>query len=173
MKQGDSGFTLLELLVVIATIGVLATILISSTNDARIMAQDSVRKADASSIAKALFTHNLNLGNWIEDGSGCGYEGNGNGWFNYVGNNYPKAIVDCLLENNLIPATIIDPLKTTVSTPTSDNAYMKYTCTEGGRKTSYVYTKLAATAQSNTATDGTCCPDCDIDYGMNYYIKID
>ncbi len=173
MKQSDSGFTLLELLVVIATIGVLATILITSTNDARILAQDSVRKADASSIAKALFAYNLNLGNWVEDGSGCGHDGNGNGWFNYIGTNYPKSISDCLLENGLIPATIIDPTKNTVSDTVNNNAYMKYTCTESGRKTTYVYAKLAATDQSLTATDNTCCPTCDSQYGMNYYIKID
>ena len=173
MKKDNFGFTLLELMVVIATIGVLATVLISSTNDARILAQDSVRKADASSIAKALFSHNLKLGNWIEASSGCGHNGDGNGWFNYVGANYPKSISACLLENGLITATIIDPSKNTVSDVTNNNAYMKYTCTENGRKTSYVYAKLAATAQSSTATDNTCCPTCDTTYGMNYYIKID
>lgn len=173
MKIDSSGFTLLELLVVIATIGVLATVLITATNDARILAQDSVRKADASSIAKALFAHNLKFGNWVEAGSGCGNNGDGNGWFNYTGANYPKSIATCLLENGLIPAVIIDPSKNTVSDTVNNNAYMKYTCTVSGRKTSYVYAKLAATAQSSTATDGTCCPDCDIDYGMNYYIKVD
>lgn len=173
MEQSNFGFTLLELLVVIATVGVLATVLITSTNDARILAQDSVRKADVSSIAKALFSHNLKLDNWVETGSGCGNDGNGNGWFNYTGVSYPKSIATCLLENGLIPAIIIDPSKNTVSDPDNNNAYMKYTCTESGRKTTYVYAKLAATAQSSTATDNTCCPTCDTSYGMNYYIKVD
>ncbi|HMO78544.1 MAG TPA: type II secretion system protein [Candidatus Paceibacterota bacterium] len=173
MKLDTAGFTLLELLVVIATIGVLATTLITSTNEARILAQDSVRKADTSSIAKALFAYNLSKGNWIEAGSGCGHNGDGNGWFNYEGTNYPKSISTCLLEEGFIPATIIDPSKNTVSDVVSNNAYMKYTCTESGRKTTYVYAKLAATDTTSTATDNTCCPTCDSSYGMNYYIKID
>lgn len=173
MRQRQAGFTLLELLVVIATIGALATVLIASTNEARLSAQDSVRKADVSSIAKALFAYNLQYGNWIETGSGCGNNGDGNGWFNFSGVNYPNTIASCLLQAGFIPDEIIDPTKNTFSDPTSNNAYMKYTCTENGRRTSYVYAKLATTPQDNTATDSTCCPTCDSQYGMNYYLKVD
>lgn len=173
MRRNNSGFTLMELLVVIAIIGILATVLVSSTSSARALAEDAVRKADTSSIAKALFAHNLKFGNWVEAGSGCGNNGDGNGWFNYVGPSYPKAIATCLLENRMIPEIIIDPSKNTVSDAVSNNAYMKYSCTESNKKTSYIYAKLSSIPQSSTATDGTCCPTCDTSYGMNYFIKVD
>ncbi len=169
----NAGFTLMELLVVIAVIGILATVLVTSTSSARVLAEDAVRKADSTSIAKALFVYNLKLGNWIGDGSGCGYQGNGNGWFNHVGPDHPKSIATCLLENGFIPEIIIDPSKGTVSDAATGNAYMKYSCTENSKPTTYVYAKLSSVPQSSTATDGTCCPTCDTSYGMNYFIKVD
>jgi len=174
MKEVNTGgFTLIELLVVIATVGVLVTVVINNTSQARVLAEDAVRRAEVSSVAKALFVHNLKFGNWVETGSGCGNGGNGNGWFNYTGVNYPNSISACLLAQSLIPTEIIDPSKGTVSTPIAGNAYMKYTCSENGRQTSYVYAKLSMTPQSTTATDNTCCPTCDSTYGMNYFINVD
>src|SRR3989338_4058187 len=49
-----SGFTLVELLVVISVIGLLASVILVSLNSARTKARDSRRKADLAQITKAL-----------------------------------------------------------------------------------------------------------------------
>lgn len=48
------GFTLIELIVVIAIIGVLSTLVINNLNDARVRARDAKRKEELSSLKTAL-----------------------------------------------------------------------------------------------------------------------
>lgn len=47
MKRAQKGFTLLELMIVIAIIGILATIAIPQFNEYRAKANDSAAQADA------------------------------------------------------------------------------------------------------------------------------
>ncbi|MFT5832249.1 MAG: type II secretion system protein G [Candidatus Paceibacteria bacterium] len=54
MNRQEGGFTLIELLVVIAIIGLLASTVIASLNDARGLAQDTVRTQDMKQIRTAL-----------------------------------------------------------------------------------------------------------------------
>ena len=172
MKRARTGFTLIELLVVISIIGILASVVLASLNTARDKARDSRRKVDVNQIITALVLYQSNEGDWIQENSGCGGQGNGNGWFNHVGSAYPKSIAQCLVDAGVLGQAIIDPSGDTFSTPSTGNSYMKYTCHPGGKTVTYVYAKLETEDQDATATDGTCCPSCDSSYGMNYYKKI-
>ena len=58
------GFTLIELLVVISIIGVLATIVISSLNDAQSRARDARRERDIKTIQTALELYHLDNGTY-------------------------------------------------------------------------------------------------------------
>ena len=54
MKKKNSGFTLMELLIVIAILGILATIGLGSFRSAQIKGRDAQRKSDLTQIQKAL-----------------------------------------------------------------------------------------------------------------------
>jgi len=163
------GFTIIELIVVIAIISVLASIVLVNVNGYIAKARDARRKVDLSSINKAFIIYYVKMGNYMVTGSGCGYGGNGNGWFNYSGGSYPISMAQCLVNAGAVSTEIIDPTGGRTSTPTARYTYMKYSC--GNPIKTYIYAKLATIPQSSTATDGTCCSTCDSSYGMNYYIQ--
>ena len=167
----NKGFTLIELLVIVAIIGLLSSIILASLQVARAKARDSRRMHDLDQIRTTLFSYYDTYGNRIETGSGCGWNGDGTGWFNYVGGSYPKAIVQCLIDTGFLSTQIIDPTGGKTSSPTSGYAYMKYHCGAGATSQAYIYAKLETKPQSSTATDGTCCSGCDSNFGMNYYLK--
>ena len=52
------GFTLIELLVVIAIVGILSGIVVIYMNGATDAAKDAIRKADVSTLRKALLAYN-------------------------------------------------------------------------------------------------------------------
>jgi len=170
----NRGFTLIELLVVISIIGLLASTVMASLNNAKNEARDTSRKMAVDTIVKALYLYNDKKSNWMEGGSGCGWRGGGSGWFNYVsGTDYPKSMAQCLVDAGTVPDLIIDPSGSLTSSPTSlGSTYMKYTCSQNSATVTYVYAKLQGQPQTANATDGTCCPTCDTSYGMNYYKKI-
>ncbi|MFC1789822.1 type II secretion system protein [Patescibacteria group bacterium] len=163
-------FTLIELLVVIAIIGLLASIVLVSLGGARARARDGVRMHDLDQIRTSLVLYNDKYGNFIEEGSGCGYEGDGHGWFNYVGGIYPKSIAQCLMEVGIIATEIIDP----TGGRSFNYSYKKHHCINPttGYKEVYIYARLETQPLSSTATDGTCCSDCDTLYNINYYLQV-
>lgn len=170
-EKNKAGFTLIELLVIISIIGLLSSIIFASLSTARKNARDTRRKQDLNQIRTALNLYYDKYGNWMETGSGCGWNYNGQGWFNYQGGIYYKSMAQCLIDNGFTPAAIIDPTGGKSSTPTARYTYMKYHC---GTPTSavYLYAKLETLPQSTTALDGTCCPTCDSLFGMNYKVRI-
>lgn len=172
-SKTKEGFTLIELLVVVAIIGILSSVVISSLNTSRAKARDIRRKSDLHQIRTALAMYFNERGDYIENGSNCGSYGTGNGWFNVQDQdaNYPKSIMQCLIDAGVANQEIIDPTGGTTSIPSSGFTYMKYTC--GPPVKTYVYAKLESIPQSSTATDGTCCTTCDSLYGMNYYVSIE
>ena len=165
------GFTLIELLVVISIIGLLSSVVLASLNTAREKARDARRKSDLNQIRTALLLYFDKYDNWIQTGSGAGYNGDGGGWFNFVGgSSYPKSIGQRLVDVNLTPMEILDPTGGRTSNPTTGFSYMKYSCSTP--TLTYIYAKLETLPQSSTATDGTCCSSCDSSYGMNYYVLV-
>ncbi len=138
-------------------------------SEARSKANDARRKSDLNQITKALLLYYDKYGNYMESGSGCGYNNDGNGWFSHQGGVYYVAMSQCLVNQQLTGTQIIDPTGGTTSSSASGYSYMKYNCTQNGARVSYVYAKLESIPQSTTATDGTCCTTCDSSYGMNYY----
>lgn len=171
-QQSAKGFTLIELLVVIAIIGLLATLATIAYSGARHKGLDTRRKADLAQIGKALQLYYNANGNFIETGSGCGSAGNGSGWFSLTYSGY-DSIATCLSDAGFLSEGVIDPSGNAACSATDNrNAYMKYQCTQSGQRVVYVYAKLDTVAQSDTATNGTCCAGCDSSFGMNYYVRI-
>jgi len=169
----NTGFTIVELLIVIVVIAILASISIVAYNGIQARARDSQRKSDLATIAKGLAIYNVDAGNLIEVGSGCGSNGNGQVWFNHNnGTGYPRAINECLNDAGIVKQTLKDPSGATSCSGTNTEcyAYMKYHC--GG--SAYIYTNLESTpySSSSTATDGTCAATLDTVYGMDYFVKV-
>jgi prepilin-type N-terminal cleavage/methylation domain-containing protein len=163
----QKGFTLIELLVAIAIIGLLSSVVLTSLSEARARARDARRKSDLDQIRTALIMYYDTHGDYMETGSGCGYSGNGIGWFNHDYNTY-LAMSECLVDEGLTPSEIIDPSGVRYGGRGDVLAYMKYSCSLG----TYIYANLETLSNTTTATDGTCCSVCDSYYGMNYYLKI-
>lgn len=173
MKQ--KAFTLIEFLVIVAIVGILSVIVVANVSGARSRARDTQRKADLEAIAIALQNYYSTNKNWMEAGSGCGYSGNGNEWFNMEnGTNYPKSMAQCLIDAGAMSSIIIDPTGTEwyPAGTTGKYAYMKYTCTLSGKRITYIFAKLENSEYAENAdgpTNGTCHTAADTQYGMNYY----
>lgn len=188
------GFTVVELLIVIAVIGILVGIVGVMYPGYQKRARDSERKSDMSQLSAAMGAYVLQKNNYMSTGSGCGMSGNGNGWVS-VGpsenGSYPKAIATCLQESGVIvnAADFMDPLGcksdsggvcgSWQSVPAQ--AYMKATCTKGSQPVTYFMTHLENEPLNNATVDALC----DVgslagfdsngqkwgtNYGMNYYV---
>ena len=182
MKLNKSGFTLVELLVVIIVIGILASIVLVTFNSAQAKSRDARRMADLQNIAEAIGSYRAKYGDDISTGSGCGYQGNGSGWFNYTGTSYTKSILTCLTEKGYLSSSIIDPFNcatTTDGAPCKQQgyAYMKYTAGSGDTSVTCVYAHLEASGSTSDLTSANPCTSASsssvaTSYGMNYYVLV-
>jgi prepilin-type N-terminal cleavage/methylation domain-containing protein len=193
IKQHIKGFTIAELLVVISVIGILAAIVVVTYPGYQKRTRDSERKSDMSQIAAALGAYALQKNNYVSTGSGCGLNGNGNGWFNAGPAEiaaYPKAIATCLQEAGLLNnGAFVDPLNCkwnsggvcgTAGQPAQ--AYMKATCTKSGNAVTYVLTHLENDPRKDAEVDALCdggsvsgfdatTQKWGTNYAMNYYVS--
>ncbi|MNX33931.1 putative major pilin subunit [compost metagenome] len=160
------GFTIVELIVTVAVIGILASITIVAYNGAQAQARDADRINDLREIADAIKLYRLKNGNDIQAGSGCGHTGGGGGWFNLDSNtaspdpNYTKSILSCLTDEGYLDKSFTDPsnclttskaiLGKTCASP--GRPYMKYTCTYNGDTISIVYARLETKDETSTLT---------------------
>jgi prepilin-type N-terminal cleavage/methylation domain-containing protein len=167
-----AGFTIMEMLVVIAIIGLMATVALAALQSARDEARDAIRVNDLSTIAKALIAHQIQFGHWVETGYG---EWDGNGFYNIRGTSGEPSVSERLVQTGFLPEEMIDPSGGIgAGVEVGHPGYMKYHCPIAPQTPAniYLYARLESEPLSDSATDGTCCPDCDTNYGMNYYQHI-
>lgn len=174
MRKNISGFTIVELLIVVVVIGILAAIVIVAYNGIQQSARDTVRKQDVATIGKALQLYAIENGGFMSTGSGCGGNGNGGGWFNYEGGSgYTVSINNCLINGGYMNQEIIDPSGSRACGGLNCRAYFVSTCIQDSRQVSYVYANLETVDHTSTDTDSTCNTGIDTSIGSNYFIKLD
>ena len=83
MKKVQQGFTLIELMIVVAIIGILAAVALPAYQDYTIRAQVAEGPALAAGIKTGLSEHFANRGEWPDDNASMGISGTISG--NYVG----------------------------------------------------------------------------------------
>lgn len=172
MKKTTSGFTIVELLIVIVVIAVLAAISIVAYTGVQQRARDSQRKSDIAQIAKALQLYAADNGPMFT-ASGCGHAGAGSGWFNYPYGSPGGDINECLKTSGHLSVTTKDPQDTFNCSSGDLNCrkYIKATCTQSSQVVTYLYANLETVGHTSSDLDGTCIPFYDTDFGMNYYVR--
>lgn len=181
-----SGFTIVELLIVIVIIGVLASIVTVAFSNLQARSRDAIRKSDLASVAKAISLYKVDRGDYIESSSGCGMGGSGEGWLSHPYTTYSPApngsIINCLRNGNYLSKDFIDPSGCTDAQPSPkcdlpSNAYMKVNCTLGASRYSYLLARLeSGTAMSKpsdlNSSNCTYHAFWDAPYSMNYALRI-
>jgi len=165
----QTGFTIVELLIVIVVIAILAAISIVAYSGIQARARDNVRKQDLAQISKALKLYNVDKGDYAEAECGSG----GTSSFGWLPSDYDaagplKPINTCLTEGGYLNRALIDPGGLASCTGLTCYAYMKASCPGA----TYLYAHLETLPQSSTDLDGTCQPAWDTSYGMNYVLKV-
>lgn len=110
--QDQAGFTLMELIIVIAVIGILSVLVLNSVVGAQASARDAKRRHDISSIRRGLIGYSIDTGTALVANSGkVGAGTPGLGWFNYKGTpDYTGlSIEEALRAGGYIADGIIDP----------------------------------------------------------------
>lgn len=192
-----TGFTIIELLVVIVVIGILASIVLVAYPGSQARNRDTKRKSDIQQVATALSAYALQKNNYVEGGSGCGVNGNGNGWLSAGSSDagagsYPRSITQCLQDAQVLATgNFIDPSNCTWNSAASCGvyqsvpvtAYMKATCTISGTKVTYVLGYLETQPQIASQIDALCDSGSltgfdatgqkwGTNYGMNFYVRV-
>jgi len=156
MRTMHRGFTMIELLMVIAIIGLLASIVLSTLSTAQAKARDTQRLQDLRQIQTALETYRTAIGSYPSTGSvapgtivywgGCG--------------NYPGAQQAFSGSSgwipNLAPTYIAElPRDPRPNTPSSGNCYVY---ASDGRDYMLMAYGTVETFRSTDANNGTCVP---------------
>lgn len=181
-QSKKAGFTVVELLVVLVVIVVLAGVVIVSYGGYQARTRDAQRRAEVQQIAAALKSYANWNNNLLENGSGCGNNGNGTGWVAATtadASTYQTSIEQCLVNQKLLKAGDgTDPTGCRrnasgvcgAGNPT--RAYMKTHCTVGGVTKAYVFAYLETAPANNAVIDALCSTNWGTTYGMNYYVEV-
>ena len=140
-SKKNKGFSLIEILIVVAIIGLLASAALASMNDVRGSARDTIRKSDLKQIRLAMEQYRNRYGTYQVAGAGFG--DGGMGWFSYEGPSYNRSVARALYEAGYLSRSVLDDPLATASSP----GYMIYVCGGGERYA------VAATLEEPAASD--------------------
>lgn len=156
----QSGFTIIELLVVVALIGLVASIVIVSLEEARAKARDTGRKAALNQIQVALELYRNEHGTFQV--SGGGYLGGGQGWLSYEnGSTYGTSVTRVLYNEGFLPVPLVED-------PTTSPGYMIYICNNGQSYALYATLENPTTDETAEATGSCNGSAANGSYGKNY-----
>ena len=166
-KHRLSGFTIVELLIVIVVLAILAAITIVAYNGIQQRSRDSIRKSDLMTIKKLLKLYETDKGDLAN--ANCG-NGTGSGWMtsDYDGAGPYLPINTCITNAGYTSKVPLDPAGTGSCSGLTCHAYMKANCSG----TVYLFANLETLPQTSTDTDVTCFSTCDTSYGMNYVLQV-
>lgn len=144
MQRVKNGFTIVELIVVIAVIAILAGIVMASYNGAQMRGRDDRRVANLQSIAESIVSYRLKYGDPVTTSCAGGSSNTGNGWFNNsTSAGYTATILSCLMAKGYLNKDFIDP---TGCADTNGTAAVGRTCTRKG----YAYAKDTCVDPTNS-----------------------
>ena len=160
MKINRSGFTIVELLVVIVVIGILAMITVVSYNGIQARTRDDRRRTDVANMIKAMELYYSDNNSYPTPLTNTGSAIN-NGWYSSGDSSWSK-LSTLLLGSQAIDEVPVDPINTTNGVPSAGGkvyaVYVNYNGGYCGSTAGQMYMivyKLEGSAQVQK-TDGTC-----------------
>lgn len=175
--RNHKAFTIVELAIVIAVIGILIVIGLVSYRGVQDRARDASRRNDLSILTKAIQQYRIERGNYATDN--CGEAGSsypGSGWITFNGNVGGRlSTYDCLINGDFLDKKLQDPSGMDYCTVADGkcDAYIRISCVGASPKGQWIGARLSSLPPSTTATDETCRNTIDTSFGVNYLVKID
>jgi prepilin-type N-terminal cleavage/methylation domain-containing protein len=164
----QTGFTIVELLIVIVVIGILAAITIVAFSGVQQRARDSQRRQDLSTLAKVISMYNVDNTSYITSGGGAG---NGQGWVNGGSPTIPKVLFDASYLSN---ATAIRDPRCLAGELSGCSGYLKVNCGSPATR-SVLMARLEGLPSGQAAPAAlTGCDNTGYwnTYQMNYYVEV-
>lgn len=165
----QTGFTIVELLIVIVVIGILAAITIVAFSGAQQRARDAQRQQNLKELAGFISLNNVDNSSFITTGGGAG---NGQGWVNGGSPTIPKILFDAGYLSNA--TSIRDPRCLAGEQLSVCSGYLKVNCGSPATR-SILMARLESRPTGQAAPAAlTGCDNTSYwsTYQMNYYVEI-
>lgn len=159
LRLKHSGFTIIELLIVIAIIGILTTLTVLAYGGIQQRSRDSIVKNAAKQLAVELLRYSSDTGNTPIQ-TGGGYNGSGVGWVSsqITGAPYLVQVETVLVNGGYLPSGFTAALpKNTVYNNSNSTTLMLYSC---GTKYVVYYSLEAPTASDISDYTNNVIPAC-------------